>query len=302
MATILNSQTTEDIREFYRSHSVITSPGKYKVLLEDLPDEITELVRIVQGLIVYDAVASEFYGFKIPEERLTEIHIRPIDKLLDHIFTLDKRPLTTSRPVDKRVAGRCHHFTRLLIAMLRAKGIPARARCGFGTYFNPGYFEDHWLCEYWNSEKDSWTLVDPQFDDVWIKKLNIQHSIMDVPRDQFLAAAEAWRKCRDGDADPDKFGIDFVKLRGLWFVAGSLIRDIASLNKMEMLPWDVWGAQPKPNEQLNKEQLAFFDKLESLTQDPDDRFDDLRKLYELDHRIRVPVKVFNSLLSREEVI
>src|SRR5258708_26570766 len=31
--------------------------------------------------------------------------------------------------------------------MLRAKGIAARVRCGFGSYFNPGYFEDHVVCE-----------------------------------------------------------------------------------------------------------------------------------------------------------
>ena len=52
--------------------------------------------------------------------------------------------------------------------------------------------------------------------------------------------------------------------RGLWFIAEDLVRDVAALNKMEMLPWDVWGAQPKPDEQLDDDHLAFFDKPATL--------------------------------------
>lgn len=59
--------------------------------------------------------------------------------------------------------------------------------------------------------------------------------ILDVPRDRFLCAGEAWFSCRSG-ADPAKFGIDHTGVRGLWFVAGDLIRDVAALNKAEMLP------------------------------------------------------------------
>ena len=36
-----------------------------------------------------------------------------------------------------------------------------------------------------------------------------------------------------------KYGI--FDLRGLWFVAGNVMRDFAALNNMEMLPWDVWA-------------------------------------------------------------
>ena len=78
------------------------------------------------------------------------------------------------------------------------------------------------------------------------------------------------------------------------------MRDIAALNKMEMLPWDVWGAQPEPDGQLNDEQLAFFDKLARLSRDPDASFDELRKRYAEDNDLRVPGTVFNSLLNRAE--
>jgi hypothetical protein len=189
-----------------------------------------------------------------------------------------------------------------LIAMLRAKGIPARARCGFGAYFNPPYFEDHWVCEYWNADEERWILVDPQFDEVWREKLSIKHDVLDVPRDQFLLAADAWDQCRKGEADPSKFGIYFTGLRGLWFIAGSLVRDVAALNKMEMLPWGVWGVQPRPDQPLNDEQRAFFDRLAALTRAPDASFDELRRLYERDDQLRVRATVFNAVLNRSEAI
>ena len=80
------------------------------------------------------------------------------------------------------------------------------------------------------------------------------------------------------------------------------MRDVAALDKMEMLPWDVWGAQPKPDEQINDDQLELFDKLAALSCDPDASFDELRKLYAEDDNLRVPATVFNSLLNRAETI
>jgi hypothetical protein len=117
-----------------------------------------------------------------------------------------------------------------------------------------------------------------------------------------VIAADAWAQCRAGDADPSKFGIFKGDLRGLWFIAGNLVHDVAALNKMEMLQWDVWGAMPPPNEPLQDDQLAFFDRLASLTRAPDSSFAELRKLYEGDDRLRVPATVFNAVLNRPEAI
>jgi hypothetical protein len=294
--------TAEHILNFYSRHSVMTAPGRYTPMFGELPSDVGELVRIIQGLCVYDVVAADFYGFPIPDERKSEIHIRPIEKRLDRLLTLDNRPLSVARPVDKRVAGRCHQFMLLLVALLRAKGIPARARCGFGAYFNPPYFEDHWVCEYWNVNEERWVLVDPQFDEVWRQKLKISHDILDVPRSQFLVAADAWAQCRKGSAVASKFGISFADLRGLWYIGGSLVRDMAALSRMEMLPWDVWGAQPRPNEVLHEDQLAFFDKLAALTREPDASFAEMRGLYDGDDHLHVPATVFNALLNRAEEI
>ena len=285
---------------FYTRQSSMSSPGPHEGLFEALPHDIDALIAIVQSLVVYEDVAKDFYGYEFPAERANEKHLRSMQEMVDRLLALDGRPLTEPRPVEKRLAGRCHHFMLLLLSMLRAKGIPARGRCGFGAYFNPGYFEDHWVVEYWNPAEQRWMLADPQFDEIWRDKLHIQHDVLDVPRDQFLVAAAAWQQCRAGTADPSTFGIVLAQLRGLWYVAGNVVRDVAALNAVELLPWDVWGAQPEADATLAEDQLEFFDELAGVTIRPDDSFAELRALYASDHRVRVPATVFNALLRRPE--
>jgi Transglutaminase-like superfamily len=292
----------QQILDFYKVPGAMTSAGKHMSALEKLPNDPAALVAVVQGLAVHEYVASDFYGFAIPERRKSESHIRSTEQILDRIFALNSRPLVVPRDVEERLVGVCHHFVVLLTAMLRAKGVPARARYGFGAYFNPGFFEDHSICEYWNAAESRWVLADPQFDDVWRQRLRISHDVLDVPRDRFLVGADAWAKCRAGETDASKVGIFRGGLRGMWFIAGVLLRDLAALNKMEMLQWDVWGAMPRPDESMSDEQLAFFDQVAALTRDPDESFGELRSLYETDDGLRVPPAVFNAVLNRPQAI
>jgi transglutaminase superfamily protein len=285
---------------YYASPGAMTSVGKHAATLETLPKEVDALVRIVQGVTLHEYVAGDLYGFRIPDERKSESHIRPAQELLNRILALDPRPLSVARPVDRRLIGVCRHFAVILATVLRAKEIPARVRCGFGTYFNPGFFEDHVVCEVWEATERRWRLVDPQFDEIWRKALHIDHNVLDVPRDRFLMAADAWVLCREGTADPKKFGIFKGDLRGLWFIARNLVHDVASLNKMELLRWDDWGAMPNPVQPLSNDQLAFFDRLAALTKTPDATLDELRKHYDVDEGLQVPMVVFNAVLQRPE--
>jgi hypothetical protein len=292
----------DQILDFYAHARPMTAPGKYAEALEALPRDPATLIRIIQGLVIHEFAVSGFYGVAITEERRAESHIRPVERMLDRIFELDDAPLTVSRPPERRVVGVCRHFMVLMLSMLRAQRIPARGRCGFGAYFRPGFFEDHVVCEYWNVLEGRWVLTDPQFDGVWRSRLGIDHDVLDVPRDRFPMAADAWTECRAGRADPAKFGTVNGNLRGLWFIAANLIHDAASLNKMELLRWDAWGGVPRPDEFLSEDQLSFFDGLAALTHEPDRSFAELRRLYESDDRLRVPDTVFNALRNRPEKI
>jgi Transglutaminase-like superfamily len=287
--------------DFYARQSAFSDPGPHAGLLNQLPARVDELARIVQELCIYDVVAEDFYDHRISRERQEEIHLRSVVPMLDRLLALENR-LDAPRPPARRLVGRCHHYALLLTSMLRTHGIAARMRCGFGRYFNPGYFEDHWVCEYFDTQANRWILVDSQLDTVWREKLAIKFDPDDVPRSEFVVAADAWNACRREGADASKFGIEFVKLRGLWYIAGNLVRDLASLNKFEMVPWDTWGAQPEPNAQLGSGELALFDKLAELPRAPDSTFEKMRSVYASDDRLRVPPQVFNAIRQRLEEV
>ena len=287
------------ILDFYATPVGITSAGQHAALLATLPNDPIALVHAVQGIAIHEFLASA-YKFQVPENRKLETHIRPVERMLDRVVQLDPRPLTLARPVEKRLIGICRHFEVLLVSLLRAKGIPARARRGFAAYFDPRMLVDHEITEYWDAAESRWMRVDPQLDDVQRATLHITFDPLNVPSEQFIIPAVAWERCRAGTADPETFGI--FDMNGLWFVASNLIRDVAWLNKHEMLPWDVWGAMPKPDEPFDDERLAFFDRLAALTRDPDSTFDELREVYEHDTRLCVPARVFNATLNREEAV
>lgn len=289
---------SQEILDFYTRQSPMSSPGVYAGLFDELPNDLSALVRVVQGLAVHEFVA-DLYGVSVTEERRPESHIRPLERRLECLLGHDPRLLAQARPAEKRIIGVCHQFALLLTSMLRAKGIPARSRCGFAAYLNPGWYEDHWVCEYWNAAQARWVLVDSQIDERWQVGLD---DPLDVPRDRFLVAGDAWRLCRSGHADPARLGIFRGDLRGLWFIAGDLVRDLAAFNKVEMLPWDCWGAMPRPDGELNDEQVQFFDRLAALTCSPDASFEELRALYENHDGLKVPEMVFNAVLQRPEFV
>lgn len=293
-------KTSEHSRlDFYTRPAAMTFGGGYAPAFDELPDDVGGLARVVQGLLLHEHAAPA-YGVTLADERRNEVHIRSVERMLDRLLAHSDQPLSVARPVDARLVGNCRHFTVLLVAMLRAQGVPARARCGFGSYFNPGHFYDHWVCEYWSAAQARWVRVDAQIDDVQRAVLKVDFDVFDVPHDRFVIAGDAWVQCRAGEVDPAKFGI--FDMRGLWFIAGNLIRDIAALNNMELLPWDVWGAMPQPDEPLQNDQFEFFDRLAAITRAPDPSFAELRRLYEDDARLRVPAIVFNARLNRPEAM
>jgi hypothetical protein len=254
---------------------------------------------VLQGLQIHEYMAAA-YGFEVPEERRAESQLRPVSAMLERLRALDDRAVAIARPPERRLVGVCRHFTLLLVALLRARGIPARARVGFGTYFMPGQFLDHWVAEWWNERAARWVRSDAQLDEVWRDRLETDFDVLDVPHDRFVIAGDAWAEWREGRVDAALFGIH--ELRGAWFIAGNLARDVAALNKVELLPWDVWGGMPQPDERLHEEALEFFDRLAALTRKPDAEFARLRSLYDGDERLRVPATVFNAVRQRPEAV
>ena len=282
------------------THSM-SSPGAYASLLATLPRELPALTRAIQGLQIHEYMLGA-YGVSVPEERKRESHLRHLEHMLAAIAARDPRPLDAPRAPDARAIGVCRHFTLLLIAALRQRGQRARARVGFALYFNPPQYEDHWVGEYWHEAKQRWILVDAQLDEVQRKGMKIGFDPLDVPRDQFVVAHDAWTHVRRGELDEHRFGFSPAKLTGSWFIAGSLIRDAAALNGVEMLPWDVWGAMAKPQATLTPEQLVFFDRLAQLTAAPDAHVTELRALFESGDALKPGATVWNDRLQQAEQV
>lgn len=275
---------TDDALTYYAEHGIISDPGIFARLLDNLPQEISQLCRIIQGLLIH-AFWVERYGEKPSEERMACASIRHVDYMFEQIQEINSGPIEQSRNLNERFVGNCRTFSVLLASMLRHQGKPARARCGFGRYFKTGWYEDHWICEHWSEEHHRWIMVDAQLDDFQCQELEIGFDPLDVPRDQFIVGGKAWLSCRSGETDPEKFGI--FDMHGMWFIRGNLVRDIAALNKVELLPWDGWGLIDREYATLSHEDLIVLDEIASMTSRDVD-FVAVRNLYESNEGLLVP--------------
>ena len=288
-ATVMERNTV-NVRDFYACHSEITDPCEYAPLMSDLPSGISDLVRTVQGLVLHIHWADQ-YGFSPDKERMKEESLRKVCRQLATMAALDSRPLTEPRPVERRLLGTCRDFTVLLCSMLRSQGVPARARCGFATYGDTERYHDHWVCEYHNEPAGRWVLVDAQIDELQRTTIGIEFEPMefdtlDLPEGQFISGGQAWRMCRAGNANPERFGF-FPTRHGLWFVKGSLVRDMLALNKLELLPWDTNGfTGDYAQHDVLDDDLPLLDRMAEAV--VEGTFADIRAMFEEENGLRMP--------------
>ncbi|MBN1811575.1 MAG: transglutaminase domain-containing protein [Anaerolineae bacterium] len=291
------SETKMNPVNYYASPGPMTDPEEYASLFAGLPAEVPALVEVVQGLLVH-IFWAERCGLQLPQERRDrEVNLRFVSKQLARIQELDAAPLTVARPLEKKLVGNCRDFSTLLCALLRNQSIPARARCGFGTYFlDSAYpYVDHWVCEYWKADEGRWVMVDAQLDAFQCQALGIQFDPLDMPPGQFVTGGQGWQMCRTGQADPREFGI--FEWHGLWFVRGDLMRDFLALNKVEILPWDGGWGYLEHAEDLEAEMpehlVTVMDRIAVLTLAGDEAFAEIRATYEGDSGFHVPADWFS---------
>jgi hypothetical protein len=199
--------------------------------LDDLPEEPVEICQLARHLVIQPTDAK---GVGLAEERFAENQLRPVQGIIGALLAHQPAPLTVPRSPDRRVIGTCRHFAVLSCALLRYRAVAARARCGFATYFQPGQGLDHWITEYRHG--DRWVRIDSEI---------LGGSVVDKPEDlaagEFLTGGEAWSAFRDGRIDATRFGVCGTENWGPAEIRGNVVKDLAALNKVEMLPWDEWG-------------------------------------------------------------
>ena len=140
----------------------MTDAGAFRRLLTDLPTDPAGIAQVVQGLLIHEFWAAA-YGVSLTEHERDLVNLRRVEHVLDAITSRDDRPLAVAREPHQRIATNCRGLTVMAVTLLRCAGVPARARCGFGAYFTPGWYEDHWVAEY--HDGDRWKLLDAQIDE-----------------------------------------------------------------------------------------------------------------------------------------
>lgn len=268
---------------FYREPAAMTELPDHPALAS-FPTDLDGLRRVVQGLLLHRDWATG-YGLAGDDIRPAEQNLRSTRDLLGRAFELSGRAVTAPRPPIDRVLCICRHFALLHTALLRANGVPARARCGFSNYFDPAKWYDHWITERWDGGR--WVRDDVQIDEQQANATGVDFDPSDQPPGRFLTGSEAWAAARAGAIDPDLFGI--FDMWGLPFIAGNVIIDFACLNKVEMLPWDGWGMMTGPHAPVTDEAAAVLDELAALAIGDDT--DAVRGRYLADERLRVPVEI-----------
>jgi hypothetical protein len=200
--------------------------------LADVDGSAVDVCWPVHHLVIQP---SDAQALGVPSARLEENQIRSAASLLARLLALDPSPLSTPRSPEQRVIGTCRHFAVLACALLRHRSIPSRVRCGFATYFQPSQALDHWIVEHLEPA-GRWVRLDPE---VLAKDL-VEHP-EDLAPGAFISGAEAWQAYRRGDIDGSTFGVYGTENFGPGEIRGNLVKDLAALNKVEMLPWDEWG-------------------------------------------------------------
>lgn len=268
--------------------------------------ELTELpkldhlgvVGLARGLAIHEQNAG-LYGVQQAEDQRGLEHLRPAEALLERVRELDDAPLTTCRSPERRLITYCRNLAVLTTALMRAVSVPARVRGGFSPDDRPNAYgvrySDHWWVQAWNAAQGRWVMMDPSLD---ARVMDLDYDPDDLPPGRCISAAEAWVRCRRGEDDADTFGVQ--DLRGPWFVRSNVVGDLATLNKIELLPWDSWGlmdavrplADPRVGHGPNDELLDTV--ADAIAADDWAR---IRTLYLDNDQLRPPAALINSRMG-----
>jgi hypothetical protein len=293
-----------DTTSAYAAQSPVTEPGAFANRLDAVPDDIASIKDVARQLVFHYRGDGDWAEHGIAAERIGEIDTRYADAMFRRLFELKDAPLTEPRQPGERLVGCCRDFTVLFLAIARHKGIPARSRVGFATYFAPGWNVDHVVAEVWDAGEGRWRLVDAELDAGHVDSTDdTELDPLDLPRDRFITGPQAWLACRAENADPERFvvapDLDIPDTRGWPYLMHNLVHDLASLNRHEMLLWEDWGILLH-DEPMLPDHLDLLDQTAALMMAPDSTPATLGELYARDE-FRVPSTITSFSPARTDI-
>ncbi|MEM7213998.1 MAG: transglutaminase domain-containing protein [Pseudomonadota bacterium] len=216
----------------HTTHTKFSDPKSFEPIVGGWSLEPHPMSEAISGF-VFHLGSEECQNEFDPGIHLVDLRARGVCDILSRVCTGDD-----GLP-ERKLAGVCRDFALLAVSSFRCRGIPARLRVGFADYFKDGFWEDHWLCEYYMNGR--WRLLDVEVAaDTSISSIRFDPA--DVPLNRFLFASDAWLQIEAGKVSSGIFGVSRLNLCGEWFVAASVFRDAAALCGIELKPWDYWGS------------------------------------------------------------
>lgn len=294
-----------ELLKFYRQTSQFTDLGYYKNFAINLPDDIEELCLLQRMQIIHPVAFNEknirtkakcFWG------DMTKVSITRLDYEEDYFPTaqsmiaelLRKNPnYNSKREAKDKIHITCRGQAILLASILKAKGIPARARSGFAPYIKyDGISYDHWITEYYDEKNKTWKLVDA---DEHCPDHEMGFDLNNIPYDKFVFGANAYLGLRKNEINPKTilYASDPVTL-GMKAAIRGLFYDFHSLMNDEIIFLHIPKYIKDKDFELTEQEYLELDELANLMLNPNVNFKKLKDIWENKLKYRIMCGALNS--------
>ena len=293
----------KEILEFYKQTSCFTHLGYYKEFAKNLPDDIEKICALQRMQIIHPVILQNANNGNEDKDawiwgNLNQILPTRLIYEEDYFPTaqsmiaelLRKNPnYNIEREAKDKIHITCRGQAILLASILKAKGIPARARSGFAGYISDdGIYWDHWITEYFDENDKCWKLVDAD-----------EHcpgkDLDDVPFEKYLFGGEAWLSLREGKYKEETilYASEPVT-RGLKAAIRGLFYDFHALMNNEIIFLHMPKYITEKDYDLSEDELKELDELAKLMLNPNKNFDKLQEIWKTNAKFRIMQGALND--------
>lgn len=295
----------KDVLEFYKQTSQFTDLGYYKEFTKNLPNNIEELCVLQRMQIIHPVAYNDsnirnksncFWGdmTKMPITRLDyeEDYFPTAQSIIAEL--LRKNPnYNIKREAKDKINITCRGQAILLASILKAKGIPARARSGFAPYIKyDGISYDHWITEYYDENENIWKLVDA---DEHCPDHEMGFDLNNIPYNRFIFGANAYLGLREKSINPESilYSSNPVTL-GMKAALRGLFYDFHALMNNEIIFLHVPKYIKERKFNLSEDEYTELDNLARLMLDPNKNFKKLKCIWESNLKYRILCGALNG--------
>jgi hypothetical protein len=246
-----------DELDYYLLQTENTQLPLMSLMLESIPDDIDGIFAMCRNIIEhYNGINAQ----RISKSRYPEVEFDRVDDIIQRIINNGVTDLSRPISFDKKVIGNCFNIAKLAVSFMRHKGIPARLRYAYCTYFNhknnPNVNSEQVLAEYWCAKKKRWLRGDPSMNWEILDYLGIKVDIdfLDVSKQLSQPISDVWLNCRAQRWSFNDYGVslDISRHRaGMGHVALKMTHDFACLNQIELYAFDFISPAKRFQEEIN---------------------------------------------------